>query len=100
MGAPGRGRLDSVLQNLDNNLRADFYHGFGAEPVGRVLPVAAGALACWLACWPAWASVLKRVRSEIKASVACLTWSGLIGCSARGAGLSRIDGKSAPGEPA
>ena len=53
----------------------NFYHGFGAELAGRVLPVAAGALACW----GAWASALKRVRSEIKASVACLTWSGLIG---------------------
>jgi hypothetical protein len=88
MGAPGRGRLDRVFQNFDNILRVDFYHGLAAEPAGGVLPVAAGALACWGAGAPA----LKRDRSEISASVACLTWSGLIGCSARGAGLSRIEG--------
>ena len=74
MGAPGRGGLDSVFQNCDNILRVSFYHGFGAEPAGRVLPVLAGALACW----GAWVSVLKRLRSEIRASVACLTWSGFI----------------------
>ncbi|MFZ3358490.1 MAG: hypothetical protein WA177_06985, partial [Xanthobacteraceae bacterium] len=64
---------------------------------------AAGLAVAVLSDWPLLcASALKRLRSVMRASVACWTWFGSIVVSARGGGVAstagKIDGASPPGE--